>query len=83
MLGVRLSEQDDQALARFAKRSRRSKSDIAREAVQEYLRRHTLDEEWRRQVANLRGKSLDGEDAALLDAVVDDLSDDPPSAEHL
>ena len=38
MLGVRLDADTEKALNRFAHRSRRSKSDIAREAIRRYVR---------------------------------------------
>ena len=38
MLGVRLDPDTEMALDRFAHRSRRSKSDIAREAIRRYVR---------------------------------------------
>lgn len=60
MLGFRLSLEDERALARFARETRRTKSDIAREAVQEYLRRHALDVEWRRQIAALADEKMHG-----------------------
>jgi RHH-type transcriptional regulator, rel operon repressor / antitoxin RelB len=40
MLGVRLDADTEQALDRFAHRSRRSKSDIAREAIKRYVRQN-------------------------------------------
>lgn len=40
MLGVRLDPETERQLATLAKRSRRSKSDIAREAIAKYVRRH-------------------------------------------
>jgi RHH-type transcriptional regulator, rel operon repressor / antitoxin RelB len=40
MLGVRLDADTELALDRFAHRSRRSKSDIAREAIKRYVYRH-------------------------------------------
>ncbi|HEY0013191.1 MAG TPA: ribbon-helix-helix protein, CopG family [Allosphingosinicella sp.] len=40
MLGVRLDPETEQALEALARRTRRTKSDIAREAVRTYVRRH-------------------------------------------
>lgn len=40
MLGVRLDPETERQLTTLAKRSRRSKSDIAREAISKYVRRH-------------------------------------------
>jgi RHH-type transcriptional regulator, rel operon repressor / antitoxin RelB len=40
MLGVRLDPDTEMALDRYAHRSRRSKSDIAREAIKRYVRQN-------------------------------------------
>lgn len=40
MLGVRLDPETERQLASLAARSRRSKSDIAREAIRVHVRRH-------------------------------------------
>jgi RHH-type rel operon transcriptional repressor/antitoxin RelB len=40
MLGVRLDPETERGLEALARRTRRTKSDIAREAVRSYVRRH-------------------------------------------
>ena len=59
-LGLRLEPRLGSQLASLSRRTGRSKSDIAREAVREYLDRHDEDAEFRRQVALLnQGYSAD------------------------
>ncbi len=53
MLGLRLDVQLCEQLAALARQSGRSKSDLAREAVRDYLVRHDQDLEFKRQVALL------------------------------
>ena len=50
MLGLRLDSAMERRLAQFARQTRRSKSDIARDAMREYLDRHAGDDEYQRQV---------------------------------
>lgn len=50
MLGVRLDAETERRLAAAARRSRRPKSDIAREAVRQYLDRHEAGDEMERQL---------------------------------
>lgn len=60
MLGVRLDTETERRLAAVARRTRRPKSDIAREAVREYLDRHDTEDELERQlgiVANVERNS--------------------------
>ncbi len=64
MLGVRLDIETERQLASLAKRSRRSKSDIAREAIRTYVRRHdaTLIAEARRQSLRAAARGWSSED---------------------
>lgn len=77
MLGLRLDSETESRLVRLAAETRRSKSDIAREAVSEYLDRHGMDSEMQRQLRVIAAadeiESLD-----RADAVVDDLMRDEP-----
>jgi predicted transcriptional regulator len=41
MLGIRLDPETERELEQFSKRSRRSKSQIAREAIQQYVARYS------------------------------------------
>lgn len=66
-LGLRLEPELQRQLALLARRTGRSKSDIAREAVRDYLDRHDEDAEFRRQVAALN-RSYTAEDAAWVAA---------------
>lgn len=74
MLGVRLDPETEAGLARLAKRTRRAKSDIAREAVRRYVARHDAAylAEARRQSLAASGEEGD-EDAAMLDELADRL----------
>ncbi|QMW23768.1 ribbon-helix-helix protein, CopG family [Sandaracinobacteroides saxicola] len=54
MLGLRLDAATEKRLAQHAAETRRTRSDIARVAVREYLDRHSEDAEWERQLATLR-----------------------------
>ena len=54
MLGIRLDRDLEARLQRFAANSRRSRSDIAREAVRQYLERHDVAAEFQRQVEILQ-----------------------------
>jgi RHH-type rel operon transcriptional repressor/antitoxin RelB len=80
MLGLRLDPATDQMLGRFAEKARRTKSEIARAAVREYIERHDLDAEFRRQVAALAAAERDAPDRELdaflkahVDAILRDL----------
>jgi RHH-type rel operon transcriptional repressor/antitoxin RelB len=53
MLGLRLEKELEERLDRFAAQRMRTRSDVARAAVREYLDRHSIDEEFRRQVRML------------------------------
>ncbi|HVI97964.1 MAG TPA: ribbon-helix-helix protein, CopG family [Sphingomonas sp.] len=73
MLGVRLDTETERSLTALARRTRRTKSDIAREAVRLYVRRH--DESY---LAEARRQSLAAaakDDPAILDLLDDALSD--------
>lgn len=54
MLGVRLDEDTDQALRALARRTRRTRSDLVREAVQNLVRADVCDGEELRQLASMR-----------------------------
>jgi predicted transcriptional regulator len=77
MLGIRLNHELERRLAGFARKSRRTKSDIARDAVEEYLRRHANEDEFRRQVARVAG-STSAEELEFLDDIHADLMRDEP-----
>jgi predicted DNA-binding protein len=79
MLGFRLDAKTERALEAFAKRTRRTKSQIAREAIETYLRRHdlALAEEARRQSLNARERGWSREDEAWEDIAAADDFDDP------
>jgi RHH-type transcriptional regulator, rel operon repressor / antitoxin RelB len=72
VLGLRLDDAMEQRLGRFARESRRSKSDIARDAVREYLDRHAVDDEYKRQVRAIAAATTEAE-LARIDALSDDL----------
>jgi predicted DNA-binding protein len=78
MLGLRLSEEMDARLESQARRERRSKSEIAREAIADYLHRHGGDDDYVRQARHLA--ALQNEtDLDWLDRNLDDaLSAEPP-----
>lgn len=77
MLGVRLDPETEAGLAALARRTRRSKSDIARVAVKEYLERSSHDAELKRQLAVIR-KARTRDDLVLVDDLHDDLMRDEP-----
>jgi hypothetical protein len=70
MLGLRLEKELEQRLDRFASKTRRTRSSVARDAVREYLDRHSLDDEFLRQVGVLKGDAVD-QDVAGLQASTD------------
>ncbi len=51
MIGIKLDGELDGRVAAFAKARGQSKSEVGRRALVEYLDRHSLDEEFRRQLA--------------------------------
>jgi RHH-type transcriptional regulator, rel operon repressor / antitoxin RelB len=77
VLGLRLDSDMEQRLGRFAVETRRSKSEIAREAVREYLDRHAMDAELQRQLAVIAAAE-NGDDLDWLDAMNADLMRDEP-----
>ena len=72
MLGVRLDSAMAESLDRFAAATRRSKSDIARDAVREYLERHVTDDEYKNQVRTIAAMTTKA-DLDRLDRLHDDL----------
>ena len=77
MLGFRLDPVLSDRLQRFAVTSRRSKSDIVRDAMREYLDRHSDDAELRRELTAIAAATTES-DLAELDAIHDDLMADEP-----
>jgi RHH-type rel operon transcriptional repressor/antitoxin RelB len=75
MLGVRLDTETEKSLTALARRTRRTKSDIAREAVRLYVRRHDA-----AYLAKARRQSLAA--AANDDPTILDLLDDVLSETH-
>lgn len=74
MLGVRLDPETDRGLREIARRSRRSKSDIAREAIERYVRRHdaALLAEARRQSLRAMERGWSDDDEAWESAAAAD-----------
>ena len=77
MLGLRLDSEMERRLVRFAAETRRSKSDIAREAVAEYLDRHGVDSEMQRQLRIVAAADAT-DDLDWADAMADDTLRDEP-----
>ncbi len=77
MLGLRLERDLEERLDGFAAQTRRSRSQITRDALREYLDRHATDTEWRRQIAMLAAATTD-EDLDEMDAFHDDMTADEP-----
>jgi len=73
MLGVRLDPETEAGLARLARQTRRSKSDVARDAMREYLDRHSLDAELQREVRLIARKAADNELLDDLEAFEEDI----------
>lgn len=79
MLGLRLDKELADRLDRFAARTRRTRSDIARVAVREYLDRAEGRDELRRQAALLaewERANPDADEDALLDFALADMLDE-------
>ena len=80
MLGVRLDTETERQLTSLARRSRRSKSDIAREAIRKYVRSHevVLLAEAKRQSlrAAARGWSAQDEEWERMAAADEDAGDE-------
>jgi predicted DNA-binding protein len=74
MLGVRLDPQTERGLEALARRTKRAKSQIAREAIEAYVRRHDLAlvMEAKRQSLNARERGLSKDDQAWEDAAAAD-----------
>ena len=76
MLGVRLDPDTEKALDRFAHRSRRSKSDIAREAIRRYVHQKdaklVAEARLQSQRAAARGWSAEDEEWEALAAANDE-----------
>lgn len=62
---------------RFARATRRTKSDVARDAMREYLDRHAADEEYQRQVAAIAAATSESDFAELEAIGHDALADEP------
>jgi RHH-type transcriptional regulator, rel operon repressor / antitoxin RelB len=85
MLGVRLDAEMDRRLAAIARRQRRSKSDVAREALQAFIARQDDQAEFVRQVklaAEYDLTSEGQEEMEFLDRLVADLLDDDELADE-
>jgi predicted transcriptional regulator len=78
MLGFRLDAALSARLQHFSAQSHRSKSDIVRDAMREYLDRHGEDADLQRELAAIAASTTDA-DLARLDAIHDDLMADEPA----
>lgn len=74
MLGLRLDREMDAQLARVARREGRTKSDVARGALRDYLTRADDDAALIAEVKRIAALTSD-EDLAYLDGLQDDLED--------
>lgn len=63
MLGLRLEPALANQLDAFARQTKRTRSSIARDAVREYLDRHSIEAEFQRQVAVLNSRRSDEDEA--------------------
>lgn len=72
MLGIRLDAQTEAGLARVAKLSGRTRSDIAREAICNYLRVAEQDDALDQELKAI-GKATREADLAMLDTLNDEL----------
>jgi len=75
VLGVRLTDATERRLTDFARRAGRSKSDVTRDAVLEYLDRHERRDQWLQQIEWL-ARQPDPESLQLLDELAEALHDD-------
>lgn len=85
MLGVRLDAEMDRRLAAIAKRQRRSKSDLAREALQAFIAREDDQAEFVRQVKLAAEYDLTPEgreEMEFLDRLVAEALDDDELADE-
>lgn len=71
MLGIRLDDETERGLARAARRTGRTKSDIARDAIREFLGRVEMDAELERELALIAATS--DHDLDAVDALADDM----------
>ena len=62
MLGIKLDGALERRVADFARARGQAKSEVGRRALIEYLDRHSLEEEFRRQIAVLKGSQPDDMD---------------------
>jgi predicted transcriptional regulator len=78
MLGVRLDAEMDRRLTAIARRQRRSKSDVARQALASYLQQEDDRAEFARQVRAIAEWEAQNEDDtdAFLNALVAEALDD-------
>lgn len=58
MFGIKIDEELDKRIARFAQSKGQAKSELGRRALIEYLNRHELEEEFRRQLATLADEDV-------------------------
>ena len=58
MFGIKLDEELDRRVSEYARSKRQAKSEIGRRALIEYLDRHALEEEFKRQIDSLAGEDL-------------------------
>ena len=77
-LGLRLDAGLSRQLSRFATSTRRSKSDVARDALRLYLSRRAPDDDLQRELDAIAASTTD-EDLMILDAIHDDLMRDEPA----
>ena len=85
MLGVRLDQATERGLGDLARRTRRTKSDIAREAIARYVRRHdeALMAEARRQSENAALRGWTEEDAHWASLIATDDCEAAPPGERV
>jgi predicted transcriptional regulator len=58
MFGIKLDEELDRRITRYARSKGQAKSEVGRRALIEYLNRHELEEEFKRQLAMLADEDL-------------------------
>ncbi len=71
MIGIKLDRELDGRVAAFAKARGQSKSEVGRRALVEYLDRHSLEEEFRRQLAHAADEDVSDADD-MTQAAFDD-----------
>lgn len=67
MFGIKLDEELDKRIAAYARSKGQAKSEVGRRALIEYLNRHELEEEFKRQLTILADE--DASDIAELEAM--------------